>query len=245
MNHRPTLEGKRGYEKTIRDSIQHARLLRGYTRLKFRQDVAGVKRHKGGVSGEGQAGTNAVANDGCKETSQLDSGLRLDYSSDSDADCDADSDAHVGVSGGVVEGALELVTVQNNSDATVLPDKARAEDAVIAAGSDAAVETVGAADAALGGIKPSGADSVPDSAPDSDSHSNSYSQSDSESDSDSDTTLMMAELQRLRKDNSEHERKRSWRSTRRFDNKQPSESKYTTNSLASSTHKQFMSKYMR
>lgn len=38
-NHRPTLEGKKGRNNTIQDSIKHARALPQNTRLKFRSDV--------------------------------------------------------------------------------------------------------------------------------------------------------------------------------------------------------------
>lgn len=61
MNHRPTLEGKRGYEKSIRDTIQHARLLKGHTKLKYRLDVtvgddASRKRLRLGPETEGAEG---------------------------------------------------------------------------------------------------------------------------------------------------------------------------------------------
>lgn len=41
-NHRPTLENKRGKETKIKDSIQHARLLKSHSHMKLRPDVAGA-----------------------------------------------------------------------------------------------------------------------------------------------------------------------------------------------------------
>lgn len=42
-NHRPTLESKRGRANPIKDTIQHARALKGQLELKLRPDIEGAK----------------------------------------------------------------------------------------------------------------------------------------------------------------------------------------------------------
>lgn len=244
MNHRPTLEGKRGYEKTIKDSIQHARLLKGHTKLKFRLDVADFA-------------SNEVAAEP-KTKQQKSAGtpsLRLDYDSGSDSGLDelpAGNLSKPDSSDNGVGQSHEAVVMDHKSDGPKVTlnvnQGARAEPVELEVNSKVLSEEDPASR--------SKSDSKPEI--ESEPQSNSDSDSQSDSDSDSDSEAVLAELQKLRKENGttasvsnspnslEPPKRKSWRSNRPFAKELKATSpKYTSDALASSTHEQFMSKFVR
>lgn len=212
MNHRPTLEGKRGYEKSIKDSIQHARLLKGHSQLKFRLDIPQTSPER-----------DTEEPDSKRQKEEKASDLRLDYDSDTDSDLDELLVGH----------ETKVVASENGGDV---------EEKVTVKQSRQDVAEI-----------------VAEDEPGSKSESNSDSEPnyESESDSESDSDALLAELQRLREEKgsttvdaspsapTEAPKKKSWRSVKRFATTLKGSTSYTTDALASSTHQQFMSKFVR
>lgn len=219
MNHRPTLEGKRGYEKSIKDTIQHARLLKSHTKLKYRLDVLsedvsnGEKRHKAGPTSDGESLESklqaAIDKSGDKE-GQIDeakSQALPDLRHKSEMEPKADNNGN---------GDKETEQLD-----TLLENKNKAEE----------------------------------DADDDGSSASNTDDSGSDEESESDSEALQAELDALRKEKelekmAENAKtaplKKSWRSTRPFAKKDSKAAdQYTVNTVKSSTHKQFMSKYIR
>lgn len=194
MNHRPTLEGKRGYEKTIKDTIQHARLLKGHTRLKYRQDLP-----KDESEGNKKRVKRKDVENKTEETEEeIQDARYMKIAEDSESN---ENTSH--------ELALADKTVQRYSIKELEATK--------------------------------------------DKETGSERDSDSDSELDSDSEAMRAELEIIRKEKEanslvkEHpgSKKSSWRS-RPFAKKQVlTDAKYTTNTMASSQHKHFLSRYIR
>lgn len=227
MNHRPTLEGKRGYEKAIKDTIQHARLLKGHTQLKFRLDVVelGVKE---------RFVVDALQSEQKRLKTDESAGLGLDYSSESDSDAE-----------NLLAGEASEAALGNGVSGTIDPSVGiQSKDSL----RDTEKKDGDSADA--------GADSETRSGSEGGSESSSESESESE-DEESDSEAIRAELEKLREEellsqqkadqiSNSLPKKSSWRSSRPFTNRSStSQQLYTTDSLKSSTHKQFLSKYIR
>lgn len=227
MNHRPTLEGKRGYEKAIKDTIQHARLLKGHTQLKFRLDVVELGVKERFVVDELQSEQKRLKTDES-------AGLGLDYSSESDSDA-----------GNLLAGEAAEAALGNGVSGTIDPS--------VGIHSKVSLRDIEKKDGVSGDA---GADSENRSGSEGGSDSGSESESESE-DEESDSEAIRAELEKLREEellsqqktdqvSNSLPKKSSWRSSRPFTNSSStSQQLYTTDSLKSSTHKQFLSKYIR
>lgn len=232
MNHRPTLEGKRGYEKSIKDTIQHARLLKSHSKLKYRLDVLsgetsnGDKRHKANSAARPESAIAAAPESLDDENKKaIEEKEEVKRNSDNSEDCSQ-----------LESGKTREKLGENDTEDDVGKENSKKE-------------VVNALDT----NKDANDKKVEDNADDSGSDSDSGT--DSESDSDSDTEALQAELDALRKEKEREAKnenpglsapsKKSWRSSRPFAKKDSKDTdKYTVNTVKSSTHKQFMSKYI-
>lgn len=225
MNHRPTLEGKRGYEKSIKDTIQHARLLKSHTKLKYRLDVSAEevlyeqKRHKAGPASEDESVTSEFkpAVENSSEYKKLEgNGDVLEHLKDPETI-------------NSLEKPIQEYYDDDDKEEKTSSEQSNALDTKREASNNSEANT---------------------------SSGDNRDDFESDSDSESDSEALQAELDALRKEkerevkvevaNATAPPKKSWRSSRPFAKKETKATdQYTVNTVQSSTHKQFMSKYVR
>lgn len=232
-NHRPTLESKRGRDITIKDTIQHARSGRGQTSLKLRLDISGAKIDHA----RGKLALNELESGSKRHKKNIDTPeneLRLP--------------ADILIKDGADSG-------DNLRNITPL--------AVSETASETASESK-TTDQTLDDSKPKVLEEMKDG--ESLENSENDSVSDALDSEDDDTEALMKELEKVREEKASRDKekttlgrnplissdgndtikKKSWRGSSAFSRtKLPSENSFTTDTLSSDTHKQFLSKYFK
>lgn len=229
-NHRPTLESKRGRDVAIKDTIQHARASRGQTSLKLRLDISGAQI-------DHRQGKRALQ--------------ELEYDSKRLKRIDSRDKTLVGTPAGqddtpsIIDSESKLMSLEVKTGHPALQ------------GSRNIVDSPEHTAKIQEGVE----DRISEATPVLDENSEWSGALESEDD---DTEALMKELEKVKQERTEKERKsaimlsnplvakdvsgkkekkKSWRASSSFSRSKAESQSFTTDTLNSDVHKQFLSKY--
>ncbi|KAF8004322.1 hypothetical protein HF325_001770 [Metschnikowia pulcherrima] len=228
-NHRPTLESKRGRDVAIKDTIQHARASRGQTSLKLRLDISGAQI-------DHRQGKRALQ--------------ELEYDSKRLKRIDSRDQTPVGTPAGqddtpsIIDSEPKLIPLEVKTRLLALQEFRN-------------IDVVGPEQVAK--IQKGEEYEISEASTDENSEWSGALESE-----DDDTEALMKELEKVKQERAEKERrsaimlsnplvakdvsgkkekKKSWRASSSFSRSKAESQSFTTDTLNSDVHKQFLSKY--
>ncbi|KAM9891897.1 hypothetical protein OXX79_010395 [Metschnikowia pulcherrima] len=228
-NHRPTLESKRGRDVAIKDTIQHARASRGQTSLKLRSDISGAQI-------DHRQGKRALQ--------------ELEYDSKRLKRIDSRDQTPVGTPAGQDDTPSII-----DSEPKLIPSEVKTR--LLASQEFRNIDDVGPEQVAK--IQKGEEYEISEASTDENSEWSGASESE-----DDDTEALMKELEKVKQERAEKgrksaimlsnplvakdvsgkkEKKKSWRASSSFSRSKAESQSFTTDTLNSDVHKQFLSKY--